>query len=32
MEVRNVLVGVAFTVILYLVYIYAFKKKRSSLI
>ena len=32
MEVRNVLVGVAFIIILYIVYIYAFKKKRSSLI
>lgn len=32
MKVRNVLVGVAFVVILYLIYIYAFKKNRSSLI
>ena len=32
MEVRNVLVGVIFVVILYVVYIYAFKKKHSSLV
>ena len=32
MDVRNVLVGVIFVVILYVVYVYAFKKKQSTLV
>lgn len=32
MDVRNILVGVIFVVILYVIYIYAFKKNQSSLV
>ena len=32
MEVRNILVGVIFVVVLYVVYIFAFKRKHSSLV